>query len=274
MENKEIKEMEEVTDIIRQAQMSNTLQSQVDLMMKIIELPDETFDMLYQIVMNNFEKAFNNPNFEKQVLKSLNEEMYRNPNFDIEKEAESIQKFIDSLKEEENISDNKKKFLEKVLSSTIVKFVNLYQNPREKVKVKIEKLDENAYIPEYAHQLDAGADIKALEDTEIQPNETVLVRTGLKIAIPKGYEIQIRPRSGMSLKTGLRIANAPGTIDSSYRGEVGIIVTNTSSETYTIKQGEKIAQFVIAHTPMIIWEECKIDDETDRGEKGFGSTDA
>jgi len=96
----------------------------------------------------------------------------------------------------------------------------------------------------------------------------------LRLAIPKGYEIQVRPRSGLSLKTNLRIANAPGTIDADYRGELCILMSNIGTKPYTINAGDKVAQLVIAPTPMMVFEETSISTETDRGEGGFGSTDA
>lgn len=145
---------------------------------------------------------------------------------------------------------------------------------REKVSVLIEKCDPEAIIPVYARNGDAGMDVFSLNDVKIMPRKTVIVRTGLKVAIPDGYEIQIRPRSGLSLKTPLRVPNSPGTIDAGYRDEVGIIVTNTSlSESYVIKKGDRIAQMVLQRVPMVLWIET--DSVTavgsDRG-GGFGSS--
>jgi dUTP pyrophosphatase len=150
---------------------------------------------------------------------------------------------------------------------------DLAQNPRERIGVKIQLINEDAKLPEYAHDSDAGADIFAVEETVIPPHQTAIIKTGIKVAIPAGYEIQIRPRSGLSFKTPLRIANAPGTIDANYRGEVGVIMTNTGNLTQTIAKHDKIAQMVIAPVPMITWETVDSLDETDRGEGGFGSTD-
>jgi dUTP pyrophosphatase len=112
----------------------------------------------------------------------------------------------------------------------------------------------------------------ANETVTLNGGDTVIVKTGIKVAIPIGYEIQIRPRSGLSYKTGLRVANAPGTIDSDYRGEVGVIMYNTSDENITIFKGDKIAQMVLSEVPMIKWNEVESLDETERGEGGFGST--
>lgn len=144
----------------------------------------------------------------------------------------------------------------------------------EKVKVYFELCHPQAQIPRYAHPGDAGMDVFAVEDVQIAPGETVIVRTGWKVAIPEGYELQIRPRSGLSWKTLLRIANSPGTIDAGYREEVGIILHNLSLEKeYRIKQGERIAQLVLQVLPQV---EClQVADVgeigSDRG-GGFGST--
>lgn len=151
--------------------------------------------------------------------------------------------------------------------------------------IDIKRLHKDAVIPKYQTELAAGFDIHAVEDMEINAGETVLVKTGLAFAIPKGFELQIRPRSGNSLKTTIRIANSPGTIDADYRGEVCIIVDNLSKGTMPslrglenvgklyIKKGDRIAQGVIA--PVYQAKFCEVDElsDTDRGAGGFGSTD-
>lgn len=139
--------------------------------------------------------------------------------------------------------------------------------------VKVKRLRADAVIPEYATPGAAGFDLAAVEDVVIAPGETKLVPTGIAVEIPWGYEMQIRPRSGFSLKTPLRIANAPGTIDSDFRGEVKIIVTNTSeNKGFYIKKGDRIAQGVIAPVMRAVFEEADDFSETDRGDGGFGST--
>ena len=145
---------------------------------------------------------------------------------------------------------------------------------REVVVVDIALCHPEARKPAYARPGDAGMDIYALEDTDIAPGATVVVRTGLKLAIPEGYEIQIRPRSGLSLKTPLRLANSPGTIDAGYREELGIIIHNTSlQDTCTVKKGDRIAQMVLQRVPAIEWRQVDSVDGigTDRG-GGFGSS--
>lgn len=145
---------------------------------------------------------------------------------------------------------------------------------RENVEVFVEVCRDDVKIPEYAREGDAGMDVRAAETVVIAPGKTVLVPTGLKVAIPDGYEIQVRPRSGLSLKTPLRVANAPGTIDAGYRDEVCIIMQNTSLDTdITINKGDRVAQFVLQEVPKICFK--PVDNVkaigSDRG-GGFGST--
>lgn len=142
------------------------------------------------------------------------------------------------------------------------------------IRVRVKKLREDAVIPEYKTPGAAGFDLVAAEDVTINAGETVTVPTGLAFEIPEGYELQIRPRSGLSLKTPLRIANSPGTIDSDYRGEVKIIVTNTGQcdDYYNIYKGDRIAQGVIVPVMRAEFKEVDELSETSRGYGGFGST--
>lgn len=144
----------------------------------------------------------------------------------------------------------------------------------EKVKIMVERCHPEARIPDYAHPGDAGMDLYAVEEEIIGPGKTVLVRTGLKVALPVGYELQVRPRSGLSLKSPLRIANSPGTIDAGYRDEVCVIVHNSSSEEeYRIKKGDRIAQIVLHKVPTIEW--VPVENVAEIGQNrggGFGSS--
>ncbi len=161
------------------------------------------------------------------------------------------------------------------------------------VEVFVEVCREDAILPKYANPGDAGMDIYAAQEVTIGPGETVIVPTGLKLAIPEGYEIQVRPRSGLSFKTPLRIPNSPGTIDSGYRDELGIIVNNSSGlesnqtnaaqytldekgnkkGTYVIRKGDRIAQIVLQVVPKMVLTKVNSVKSigTDRG-GGFGST--
>ena len=142
------------------------------------------------------------------------------------------------------------------------------------VKVLISRDDKakNFDLPEYATQGSSGVDLRSSEDYIIKPFERALVATGIRLAIPAGYEVQVRPRSGLALKHGIIIPNAPGTIDSDYRGEVKVILMNLGREDFIIKAGDRIAQMILAPVAKISWEECAELEETARGSGGFGST--
>lgn len=129
-------------------------------------------------------------------------------------------------------------------------------------------------LPEYATALSAGMDIRANIDEPmvLKPLERRLIPTGLFIALPEGYEAQIRPRSGLALKKGVTVLNTPGTIDADYRGEIGVILINLSDEPFLVNDGERIAQMVIARHEHIAWHQVNSLDETERGAGGFGHT--
>ena len=142
-----------------------------------------------------------------------------------------------------------------------------------KPKVKIVA-KPGVQVPSYATPGSAGMDLRAFIPHEItlRSLERALIPTGIKIALPVGYEAQIRPRSGLALKHGITCLNTPGTIDSDYRGDVGVILVNLSNEPYSITPGERIAQMVINKAEQIEWDQVEVLDETERGEGGFGHT--
>jgi len=161
----------------------------------------------------------------------------------------------------------------------------------ENVEIFIEKCSDKAKIPFYANPGDAGMDVCSAEEIIIKPGETVIIKTGLKFAIPEGFEIQVRPRSGISYKTPLRLSNSPGTIDSGYRDELGIIMTNTSDlannsneifdlsskgnnhGAYRIRIGDRIAQLVLAKVPKMKFKIVNsVEDIGKNRGGGFGST--
>ena len=129
-------------------------------------------------------------------------------------------------------------------------------------------------LPQYATPQSAGMDLRANLDEPItlQPMERRLIPTGLYIALPEGYEAQVRPRSGLALKHGITVLNAPGTIDADYRGEVGVLLVNLSQEPFVVNDGERVAQMVIAHHEQVQFEEVEVLDETERGAGGYGHT--
>jgi dUTP pyrophosphatase len=137
--------------------------------------------------------------------------------------------------------------------------------------VKIVNKSDNA-LPQYETGGSAGLDVRSNEDGELQPGEFKLVKTGLFVEIPPGYEIQVRPRSGMALKHGVTVLNSPGTIDSDYRGEIGVILINHNTLPYAIIKGDRIAQLVLCPIERIQWMSVGSVGGTKRGEKGFGST--
>ncbi len=139
--------------------------------------------------------------------------------------------------------------------------------------MKVEIVNKSKHeLPKYATAGSAGMDIRANIEQPIvlKPLERCLVPTGLHIALPEGYEAQIRPRSGLALKKGLTVLNSPGTIDADFRGEIGVILINLSSEDFTINDGERIAQMVIARYEQAEWEPVETLDDTERGTGGFG----
>jgi dUTP pyrophosphatase len=171
----------------------------------------------------------------------------------------------------------------------------------ETVRVKFEKLHPDVVVPSYKHEGDSGMDVRAFfhddwvkaNGFKIQPEEMdkrafdlhagsrTIIPTGIKVAIPDGYEIQVRPRSGMAVKQGLTVLNTPGTVDAGYRGEIGIIVYNSNipnamigiGQAIRIEHGDRIAQLVLQKVPKVEWEFVdSVDDDSTRGEGGFGST--
>lgn len=133
-------------------------------------------------------------------------------------------------------------------------------------------LDSGATAPSYATAGAAGMDLRSTEPVRLEPGERTLAKTGVKVAIPEGYEGQVRPRSGLALKKGLTMVNAPGTIDSDYRGEIGVILINHGQEAIELEAGERIGQLVIAAFARAEWNEVADLEVTERGSGGFGST--
>jgi dUTP pyrophosphatase len=143
------------------------------------------------------------------------------------------------------------------LSTQFVRIINHSSNP----------------LPEYKTDGAAGMDVCSNEEVEIEPGKTVGVRTGLYVALPYGWEFQVRPRSGLALKNQITVLNSPGTIDSDYRGEIVVILTNFGDKTFKVEVGDRIAQLVLSRVVRVVFKEVlKFDDNTKRGDGGFGST--
>ena len=233
----------------------------------IFDAPNEMFNL----VKDNMAAALEQDLSPTELLK----EVSNNEEIDIAELKKEMAEMYEALEESyndgtfEGLPKDRLDFLMELVA--IIKDKCLALPERKVVEIIYEKLDNDVILPSYAHSFDAGADIHANEEVEIQGNTTALVKTGFKVDIPIGWELQIRPRSGMSLKTPIRIANAPGTIDSGFKDEVCVICQNTSPYPYTIHKGDRIAQIVPKISPMIIWKEGKVEQEqNNRG--GFGST--
>ncbi len=144
----------------------------------------------------------------------------------------------------------------------------------QKPRIEFKKLHPQAQVPQYMTELAAGLDVQARPESSIElaPGQRCLVPTGLAVAIPPGFEIQVRPRSGLAVRHGIALVNSPGTIDADYRGEIGIILINHGHELFTINPGDRIAQLVVAPVCQAVLLEVEQLSETDRGVGGFGHT--
>ena len=259
----------------------------------MLNLPDEQFEPLKPVVLDSLERSFNTPEVRLNFARALNS---------MELNLEDLEDFLNGMimalqdSALHNLSKSKIDFLTSIIGILHNAFTASEGISKRIVKVPIEKCDDRAKAPTYANTTDSGMDVYALEDITIAPGETKLIPIGIKVALPRGYELQVRPKSGRSLKSKLRIANTPGTIDAGYRDEIGIIVENIEpvisdisyeyddegnlkitsidfGSSYTIGAGEKFAQLVLAEVPKVSW--LQVDSVTGIGEDrggGFGST--
>ena len=238
---------------------------------QILDTPDDEFEKTYELFKPQVLKIFASETYQHDII----QKMSVMPNVSLKEERDAAAALLNTIDSDESLSPLKKDFIHLIMDSTIDVISDLLESCRTRIDVKVVRLNDETIIPEYAHPTDAGADISSCEEVKIEPGEIKLIETGLAVAIPDGYEIQIRPRSGLSVKTKLRIPNSPATIDSEYRGEIKVPIWNAGDTTYVIDKGMKIAQMLIAPTPMIRWNEVNIIEElgsTERGSGGFGST--
>ena len=266
-------------------------------MLALLSMPDEQFDIMAPGVLESFEVCVNNPNDRLALVQALNAMGYTAD--DMVESIDDLNKSLDAV----DLPVMKKDFLKKLVGILFNAINETEGIAKRYISIPIELVHEEAKIPQYAHISDSGVDVYALEDLTIKPGETVLVPTGIKVALPPGYELQVRPKSGRALKTKLRVANTPGTIDSGYRDEIKVIIENveppikdiqyapvmnietgkvdhlviTSIEygsDYFIGKGEKFCQLVLSEVPKIAFyrvNSIKEVDEVDRG-GGFGSS--
>ncbi len=261
-------------------------------MIELFEKPDEDFALIAPFIKAKIKQGCESKEYQDQLLLLM--DMYDAGT--VEEEVYVLDNFINELKADNDLSPEKRDVLIYLFECQREAYQNLKECGRPKIRVKITKLSDKAILPTYAHPTDAGCDIYAAETVTFKPGETKIVKTDLAVAIPPGYEIQIRPRSGMSYKTPMIIPKSPGTIDCEYRGNVGVIMQNTNgivygeikedgdrdiiyidptADPYTIHEGDKIAQMVLNEVPMIDWNEVETVDDlgaTQRGKGGFGST--
>lgn len=258
----------------------------------ILALPDEQFDLIAPLFLDEFERAYNNVNDRLTLVQALNAtgmslEEYRAMFEDLNKQIEEQMSGI--------MTARKRDFLKRIIALNYNALSETEGINKKIIEIPIE-ISDDGQMPTYAHPSDAGMDIYATEDIEILPGETKLLYTGLKVELPLGYELQIRPKSGLSLKTKMRVANSPATIDANYRGEIGVIIDSIEPKikdiTYDfdehgfpritsiltgsplhIEKGQKIAQLVLSEVPKACFYQVdKINEETDRGSGGYGST--
>lgn len=264
------------------------MQDPMKFMDSLVAMDDVDFNLVSPLILESLEKTLNTPNGRLELITLLGVSGGTREEID-EALVESL-KAIDEIE----MDGNKKSFFIQLLGSIRNSIAETEGIAKRYLSIGIERCHDNAKIPTYAHISDSGLDLYALEDINIKPGETVLVKTGLKVNLPPGYEFQVRPKSGRSLNSKLRIANTPGTIDSGYRGEIGVIIENIEApikditideegkvtsilygSTHTIGEGQKFAQIVLSEVPKVHFLEVEdiLETETERGSGGFGSTD-
>ena len=242
-------------------------ESPIESFFKVMMAPDEDFDNNYEALLKSVELSSKSRVVQQNMLANISEV----PIVDEEAEVQELERMLAEIDEDSDLSENKKNVLKTFLRNVGELAIDLRKNPRERINVGIFRINENAKIPTYANPSDAGADIYASEDIVLEPNSTTLVPTGIKVDIPAGYALFIYPRSGMSYKTKIRVANSVGVIDHLYHEEIKIIMDNTGEESYAIKAGDRIAQMILMPVPMIKFEETTTD-LSNNGRSGFGST--
>lgn len=255
----------------------------------LLSMDEENFKVLAPGIIQSFKQTLNNPNDKLGLVQALNASGSK---------AEDLLEVFIPLTEEidqiTGISSRKKDFLKEIIATLINAIQETEGIAKRIIQVPIELCHPDAKIPQYAHIDDSGMDVYALDDYTIAPGETKLIPTGIKVALPPGYELQVRPKSGRALKTKLRVANTPGTVDAGYRDEIGVIIENVEppiraihprdnepitigdiefGQSYTIGKGEKFAQLILSEVPKATF--FRVDSVEEIGENrkgGFGST--
>ena len=256
----------------------------------LLTMPEDQFALIAPVFLHELEKSFNNVNDQMTMVQAMNVAGIKAE--DAEKEYLAICEALENQMAD-ILSAQKRDFVKQMLAITYNAVSEAEGVAKRHILIPIEYCREDAKMPTYAHLTDAGMDIYLTEDVTIHPGETKLIPTGIKVALPFGYELQVRPKSGRSLKSKLRIANTPGTIDAGYRDEIGIIVDNIDpvirhadmddtgrlcnvlwGSDITLSKGEKIAQLVLSEVPKAVFYEVESIStiENDGRKGGFGST--
>lgn len=282
------KDAEKLTEALRSVLGDETNESEFgELLVRVLAMDEDQFAILAPGIMQSYQQSLNNPNDKLALLHAMNVTGAK-----AEDLTANFMELADAVDELE-FSAQKRDFIKEMLASLANAVNDTEGIAKRNVPVAIELCNEDAKIPQYAHISDSGADVYALEDITIHPGETVLVSTGFKVALPPGFELQVRPKSGRALKTKLRVANTPGTIDQAFRDEVKIIIENVEApiqditiddegrvtsilygKDFTIGKGEKFAQLVLCEVPKAVFYRVtnvlEIDEENRNG--GFGSS--
>lgn len=266
----------------------------IEILGSLLALPDEKFDVIKPALLSSIEQSFNDPEAHLALAQMMN---YKGVKIeDLTSNFDNLIQAIDELTPKDvELTETKKDFLKYMFASFTNSMNNFVDIPHRILQIPIELCRENAKLPTYATDGSAAMDIYATEDYTINPGETVLIPIGIKVNIPIGYALLIQPRSGLSRKTKLRVANTPGLIDSDYHEEIGVIIENIEpplkeagtitledgsiedaslfGSSFTIEKGERFAQMRLVEVPMVNWLPVKSlgSFENDHGE-GFGST--
>lgn len=271
----------------------NGEQFSLEAFASVLALPDEEFKTLSGIVLDELNKSLNNPNDRLLLAQSFNAQGITSD--EVIANFKELATQIDSIKDDV-LPQAKRDFVKQIVGLMVNAIAETEGISKRIIQIPIELCHPNAKIPAYAKPGDAGMDIYALEDFEVAPGERKIIKTGLKVAIPRGYELQVRPRSGTSVKTALRVANTPGTIDSGYRDEIGVIIENIEPKikdigydfddngniiiksilhgsVFNVGKGERFAQLVLNEVPSAAF--YPVESVAQIGENrggGFGST--
>lgn len=282
------KVVEEVRDAL--SQLNSLDGNSIDAIAVLLSMDDAQFELVSPGILDSFLRSLNTTNARLMLAQSINA---------TGSTAESVQnEFLQLVNEIDIITDltaPKRDFLKKLLHGINTAISETEGIAKRYIQIPFVKCHPDAKMPEYAHPDDSGMDVYAVDDYVIHPGETKLIPTGIKMAVPNGYEIQIRPKSGRALKTKMRIANSIGTVDAGFRGELQVIIENIEPPikdiTYdfddngrpiitsilrgsdmTIGKGEKFAQLVLMEVPKAVLFQVENLDNTERGNGGFGST--